>query len=914
MKGWNAVMSKADKSFMRTPLITIIVLGLAIIAVSFLMFCVTPGVFSSGSGEDADPKAIAEQFDNVAYDKKSELLYINNEVIIAASSGTTKEQMEELADENDAELDTTLADIGYYVFRYSKGESLAVLEDRIAFLEESKLVQSAFVDTLVLLGSDDADDEEEEETIFFRREPAYPDDQWNDASWNMYVPQDENWGMEAIAAPGAWAYRNQMEKVKIGMIGPMPNEDHEDLAVEKVTNLFIDDMTGEVTVNTYVVEPDDHSTHVAGIINGTWAENGSYGVSGAAGGMCELYTCGVYLDSNGTLSGKYSTAYAYLVALKTLIDEDVRVINVSQNTDELKSFAASRGNENAINYLERQAELVEEGLSRIIQLRQAEDKSDFVICVSAGNSNDTYYYKDKSKPYDYRSTKTFGETISTLLGRKGLHGKADAKYNNFLNLIDEESVMDRIIVVGSVGIDGNKSTPKKTYFAYSSYSNIGERVDVVAPGEDIYSSISNRSYKSMSGTSASTAHASGVAGMIWASNLDLTGPEVKRILCTTASGRYYYGEHYSGLVDAETAVIAALNARNVSVSAAIDGNVFGALDICFVIDSTASMKDELENIQKQMDPILAGIEMLSSDYRVAIVDYRTVADKNGKGSAYPSQLQLNFTSDLNEIATAIKGMSAPKSNKDDVELEKTVYSGVMEAADLDWRFRSKKVIILIGDTAPAKTETGSKYTYDSVLKELTDDKQITVYTVGSDATSEAKKFLKNLADDTGGSYRAAGTNASVSDVILKTLKDINPVPTHSVELRFNDIFVGETIDLYSYEGEYLFSFTPNSKAKVVISEIAAAPYKGSCERLGVDGTFKINDDTEKVTAKVSDKSWLTAFMAYWDGGHRSFASTIIILTVIAVAIPVIVTIVMRIRLSVLKSQVKKKQQEQQEVI
>lgn len=57
-----------------------------------------------------------------------------------------------------------------------------------------------------------------------------------------------------------------------------------------------------------------------------------------------------------------------------LIDQDVQVINISQNTDRLKGFAASHGNRNAVAYLTRQASLAGKGLARIISSREAAGK------------------------------------------------------------------------------------------------------------------------------------------------------------------------------------------------------------------------------------------------------------------------------------------------------------------------------------------------------------------------------------------------------------------------------------------------------------------------------------------------------------------------------------------------------------
>jgi subtilisin family serine protease len=67
--------------------------------------------------------------------------------------------------------------------------------------------------------------------------------------------------------------------------------------------------------------------------------------------------------------------------------------------------------------------------------------------------------------------------------------------------------------------------------ARASFSNYGANsVDVAAPGVSIYSTLKGGSYGSMSGTSMSTPHVAGLAGLLKAKNPGLTKTEVKTIL------------------------------------------------------------------------------------------------------------------------------------------------------------------------------------------------------------------------------------------------------------------------------------------------------------------------------------------------------------------------------------------------
>ncbi len=82
----------------------------------------------------------------------------------------------------------------------------------------------------------------------------------------------------------------------------------------------------------------------------------------------------------------------------------------------------------------------------------------------------------------------------------------------------------------------------------SSFSNYGDRLDIVAPGSDIYSTIPG-GYSYKSGTSMATPHVSGLAALIWSLDPSLSSAEVRQIIESTANdlgeagwdGRYGWG-------------------------------------------------------------------------------------------------------------------------------------------------------------------------------------------------------------------------------------------------------------------------------------------------------------------------------------------------------------------------------------
>lgn len=70
----------------------------------------------------------------------------------------------------------------------------------------------------------------------------------------------------------------------------------------------------------------------------------------------------------------------------------------------------------------------------------------------------------------------------------------------------------------------------------ASFSNYGANsVHIAAPGVNIFSTVKNQSYKSLSGTSMATPHVSGVAALLLAQNPQLTDQDLKEILLNSSA-------------------------------------------------------------------------------------------------------------------------------------------------------------------------------------------------------------------------------------------------------------------------------------------------------------------------------------------------------------------------------------------
>ncbi len=820
---------------------------------------------------------IADSYEEVSYDSKDSVLYINNELIVLAKLDTDVSDIEAIANKYNAEISDVMDDIGVYQFRFSDSESLKKLESLANEISEEEPVEKAYVNPVIIFESEDIEgdetDTDDDSEIEFP-DPVYPDDPWDDVNWNVNVPRGDNWGLEAINAPTAWGYLSELSTSRVGLIDTFPNLDHEDLTIAGAywTLYDIDDRvwtTYDMTEQN--IEPDDHGTHVSGTMGATWND---VGISGILGNNSEIYYSKAYNSKNGTAYADYDTAYTFVKSISVLLEKDVTAINISLNTSRIRGFAASQGDKDAIESLQREAELAGDMLERLILQRESAGKSDFVICVAAGNSNGNYFVPDEDADYGYLmyNSPKYGSLQGGVNGTK----YSEAKYNNFLNFITNDEVANRIIVVGAVQVDNAKSTKSETRYKYTSFSCTGDRVDIAAPGYDIYS-CTVKSYDYFNGTSMATPHVTAAAGMLFAANPDLTGPEVKKILVASASGRYYFDNGDCGLLDLATAVGMAIETRDSSVNRVI-GTGGGGLDLCFLVDTTGSMNDDIDNAKANMIHILASLAEKTDDYRVALVDYRDFADRSNDSGDYPAMIQLNFTNNDEDIINAINSLTLGNGG----DTPETVYSGFAEALKLNWRATSSKVIIVLGDAPPLDPEPVTGYTYESIVKALynadikidvdsSDDitigdaaeSLIKIYGIGTEATYDAAEFFDKISSATGGTYKGVEDAESVSDAIVDSIEEIELEPVQSVKLDFGKEFSNETVELYC-GNDYLFSFKLDDDGYAKLENMKLDKYKWEISRLHRNGEFKVREGKSKVSVEIADASWYSFIYVLWE--------------------------------------------------
>ena len=455
--------------------------------------------------------------------------YVANQLNLVGKDGVTFEQIAQLGEEYEFEIVGYIEFTNDYQIKFVNDKTYEDLNALMREMGQNKLILEANLNLVSSIESEiDID--------------IPNDEKWADENLWIGEVRETNWGLRAINVLEAWQYEEYMTTVKVGIYDNMFDEEHEDLNFVKVWN----------NCTPMDEDWDDHGTHVAGTMAAEY--NNGEGSSGVAI-KTELfgYACEPVKDE---VSGEIkTTSMEYKYAFALMIGNGVRVINISYSTGREEGFAASQGNEAAKTYIHANAGVMDNFLQRLVARGY-----DFVLVIAAGNTNGYTFIKDDAEDYGYRY---YDATIDDSADKEV--GGALAIYNHFLSYSYQSS--DRIIVVGAFGeIDADNDI-----YQYATYSCIGDRVDITAPGNRIYSTVSGDRYQNTyydgegierdwSGTSMAAPHVSGVAALAYSVNPELSGVQVKDIVtgqCSDYIVKDLYNNSYHCL-DAELVVREAL--------------------------------------------------------------------------------------------------------------------------------------------------------------------------------------------------------------------------------------------------------------------------------------------------------------------------------------------------------------------
>lgn len=276
------------------------------------------------------------------------------------------------------------------------------------------------------------------------------------------------WALSSDASPKTnihvepvWNYTMGDPNVIVNVVDTGVDLNHEDLSwnCSKENNFnFVN--------NNAIITAGEHGTHVAGTIAGVG--NNAKGVIGIAGGDYEAGKRGVTILSSQVFSDNRS-ARSFANAIKWGADHGAVISQNSWGYDfDYDKNGKLEGQELQDALSAKADNTMKSAIDYFIK---------YAGCDSEGNQAEGAPMK--------------GGLVVFAAGNDGIANGAPANY-------------EPVMAVGAV-----KKTGLLDY-----YSNYGRWVDICAPGTDIYSTIPNNKYGSLSGTSMACPHVSGAAALL----------------------------------------------------------------------------------------------------------------------------------------------------------------------------------------------------------------------------------------------------------------------------------------------------------------------------------------------------------------------------------------------------------------
>lgn len=303
-------------------------------------------------------------------------------------------------------------------------------------------------------------------------------DPWNgdvsNTDWNDADADGSNWGLEAIDIKSAWDYDNRLKEqpARIGVVDSGINLNHPEFNNSN-DNVAVSLING----NGYNSNLSDHGSHVSGIIAAS--PNNRTGITGVA------WNTDLYFGSSGISENGLDGDLCLDMLTKAVIC-GAKSINFS-----VGRFSKNRSLDTAAKS------------TVVMMTKLLSDGFDFLFVQAAGNED--------------------GEDAKYNGWFCALYAGMDISYAS--SRYTAQDLIDHTIIVASADNDNRENG-----YAISDFSCVGNRVDIAAPGRDIYSCGRNGT-RYMSGTSMAAPHVTAVAGLVWSANNELSMKEVKKIVC-----------------------------------------------------------------------------------------------------------------------------------------------------------------------------------------------------------------------------------------------------------------------------------------------------------------------------------------------------------------------------------------------
>lgn len=409
----------------------------------------------------------------------AEIPYVDSQLLLTAAPDAAFKDVKSLIRQYGGEIVGYISISNDYQIVFPEGKEYAELTAIADELAKDELIKTAMPHYVAEIDTD---------TVDYKNDPWIDSDHPKDTSGSEWtsLPDGNNWWAEAIGMPEVWASDTKLGEVKVGIIDSMFDTDHKDLkdAFVKVWNNPNDvvQQYEKVKEKPKQDEGDNifyHGTHVAGIIAADATND--FGIAGVSQNA-RLY--GYAMDGNAegnTAIASWDSIFEYKYAISLMLNEGVRVINISRGYKEIRR-AASKGDVNALEDLSTYSKTMGDFLKACIEAGY-----DFLIVKSAGNDDG-----------------------------------CDVKFDVW-GAIEDAVVKNHILIVGA-------ADNQTYYYNIADFSNIGDRVDIYAPGVDVLSDMPGDTTGLLPGTSMAAPMVTGTAALMLGVDPGLTGEQLAAII------------------------------------------------------------------------------------------------------------------------------------------------------------------------------------------------------------------------------------------------------------------------------------------------------------------------------------------------------------------------------------------------
>lgn len=193
------------------------------------------------------------------------------------------------------------------------------------------------------------------------------------------------------------------------------------------------------------------------------------------------------------------------------------------------------------------------------------------------------------------------------------------------------------------------------------------------------------------------------------------------------------------------------------------------LDIVFNIDTSGSMQGALRHTKDNIRLLVAQVRAKSSSARFAITTFRDYPERTKHSNDYPAKVNLNFSSDINQIEQAISELNTGNGG----DLPETALSGMLSGLNLQWRAGVHKAVITITDAPPHDPEPVSNLTSAQIIQRAFEVDPAELHFVI--LTTQPHPSYLSMAGATGGKVFSTSTNL-VNHILLQSIDQVASKP------------------------------------------------------------------------------------------------------------------------------------------